>query len=74
MKNIDESIMNDSVYYESDEQVNRISDSNKQVDPRSDTMAETRVLDRVHKLSVRFGLFEPAVIGVIGKYLVTNVQ
>ena len=37
-------------------------------------MAETHILDRVCKLSVRVGLFEPAAIGVIGKDLITNVQ
>ena len=55
-----------------DEHADTISDSNKQVDPRSDPMAETHIVDRVWKLSVRAGLVEPAVIGVIGKDLVKN--
>ena len=68
------STINDYVYYESDEQVDKISDSNKKVDPRSDPMAETHIVDRIRKLSVRVGLFEPSIIGVIGKDLVKNVQ
>ena len=57
--------MNDSIYYKSDEQVDTISDSNKQVDPSSDPKEETHIIDRIRKLSVRPILFEPAVIGVI---------
>ena len=63
MKNKDVSTINDSVYHESDEQIDTISDSKKQVDPRSDPMAETHIVDRVRELSVGVGLFEPAVIG-----------
>ena len=37
-------------------------------------MAETHIVDRISKLSVGVGLFEPAVIGVVGKDLVTNIQ
>ena len=74
MKKKDVSTTNDYVYYESDEQVDTISDSNKQVDPKSDPMAETHIFDRVGKLSVGVGLFEPYVIGGgIGNDLVTNV-
>ena len=36
-------------------------------------MAETHIFDRVRKLSVGVWLFEPAIIGVIGNNLVTNV-
>ena len=50
MKNKDVSTINYSVYYESDEQVDMISDSNKQVDPRSDPMVETHIVDRVRKI------------------------
>ena len=68
----DVSKIKDSVYYELDEQVDTISDSNKQVDPRIDPMAETHIVDIVFNLSVVVGLFEPAVIvGRIGP--VTNV-
>ena len=67
------STINDSVYYESDEQVYTICDSNKQVDASIEPKEETHIIDRIRKLSVR-QLFEPAVIGVIGQDLVTNVQ
>ena len=47
MKNKDVSTINDYVYYESDEQVDTISDSNKQFDPSSNPMTETHIIDRV---------------------------
>ena len=50
-----------------------ISDSNKQVDPRSNPMVETHIVDIVRKLSVVVRIFEPAVVGVIGQDLVTYV-
>ena len=65
--------INNYVYYELDEKVDTISDSNKQVDLRSDQMAETHIVDRVRKLSVGVRLFKPAVIRVIGMDLITNV-
>ena len=69
------STINYSIYYESDEQVDTISDSNKQVDTRSNPMADTHIVDRVRKLSVGVGLFEPSAIGgCIRKDLLTNVQ
>ena len=73
MKKKDLSTINDSVYYDSDEQVDIISDSNKQVDPRNDPIAETHIFDRVRNVSVGVGLFEPAV--VIGGHIgpITNV-
>ena len=57
-----------SVYYKLGEHVDTISDSNKQVDPRNNPIAETR-----YNLSVRFGLFKTAV--VIGGHIgpITNV-
>ena len=70
----DVSTINDSVYYESGEQVGTISNSNKQVDQSSDPKEYTHIIDRISKLSVRPILFEPSVIGVIGKDLVMNVQ
>ena len=69
----DVSIINDSVYYELDDQVDTLSDSNKQVDTSSDPKEETHIIDRIRKLSAR-QLFEPAVIGFIGTDLVTNDQ
>ena len=67
------STINDYVYYESDKQVDTISDSNKQVVPSSDPKEETHIIDRICKLSVR-QLFGPSVIGFIGQDLVMNVQ
>ena len=56
--------INDSVYYESDEHVDTISDSSKQVHARNDPIKETHIVDRVCNLSVRVGSLEPAVIGI----------
>ena len=66
------STINDSVYYKSDEHLDTISDSNKQIDPRNDTISENHIVDRFLNLSVRVGLFEPAFVigGRIGT--VTN--
>ena len=68
MKNKYVSTINDSIYYELDENVDIISDSNKQVDPRNNPIAETHIFNRVSSLSVRFRLFKPAVVigGSIG--------
>ena len=73
MQKKDVSTINDYVYYESDEQVDTISDSNKKFDPRNDPITETRIFERVSNLSVGVRLFEPAVI--IGGRIrpVTNV-
>ena len=72
MKNKYVSTINDSAYYESDERVDTISDSRKQVDQINDPIAETHIVDGVFTLSVRVGLFKPAVAvgGSIGP--VTN--
>ena len=70
----DVSTINDSSYYELDNQVDTIIDSNKQVDPSSNPKEETRIIDRIRKLSFRQILFKPAVIRVIGQDLVKNVQ
>ena len=43
------STINDSVYYESEEQVDTIIDSNKQVDPNIDPKEETHIIDRIRK-------------------------
>ena len=70
----DVSTINDYIYYESDEQVNTISDSNKQVDSNSDPKEENHIIDIIRKLSVRPILFDPAAFRVIGQDLVTSVQ
>ena len=73
MKKKDVSTINYSVSYKSDDQVDTINDSNKQVDPRNDPITETHIVDRVRHLSVRVELFELSVI--IGGRIepVTNV-
>ena len=62
IQNKDVSTINNSVYYESEDQVDTISDSNKQVDPSRDPKEETHIIDIIRKLSVRPILFEQAVI------------
>ena len=66
--------INNSVYYDSDEQVDMISNSNKPVDPSSNPNIETHIINKIRKLSVRPILFNPSAIGVIGQDLVTNVR
>ena len=56
--------INDLVYYESDEHVDTISDSIKQVDASNEPIKETLIVDRVCNLSVGVVSVEPAVIGV----------
>ena len=76
MKNIDVSTINDSIYYESDEQVDTISNSRKQVDPRNYLIKQTQIIDGVCTLSIGVGPLKPAVIGTIGNDstdLVTHV-
>ena len=63
MKKKDVSTINNSVYYEN---LDTISDSRKQVDPRNDKK-ETHIVDGVRTLSVGVRLFNPAVIGFIGQ-------
>ena len=56
--------INNSVYYESDEHVDTISDSIKQVDAINKTIKETRIVDGIRNLSVGIIYKEPAVIGI----------
>ena len=70
IQNKDISTINDSIYYESDDQVDMISDSKKQVDPSSDARVYTHVIDRIRKLSVIPITLEPV---IIGQDLVTSV-
>ena len=62
------STINDSAYYESDERIDTISASRKQVDQINDPIAETHIVDRVCTLLVWVGLFDPAV--VVGRSIV----
>ena len=52
------------VYYESDDHVDTISDSSKQVDARNDPIKDTHIVDRFCNLSVGVVSEDPAVIGI----------
>ena len=55
---------NNSVYHESDEHEDTISDSSKQVDANNKPITDTHIVDRVRNLSVGVVSVDPAVIGV----------
>ena len=63
------STINDSVYYESDEHADTISDSRKQADASNDPMRDTHIVDKINNLSVEVVSIEPSVIrvGIIGR-------
>ena len=61
------STINNSVYNESDEHVDMISDSRKQVDRRNDLIKDTHIFYGVRNLSIGVRLFKTAVIGIIGQ-------
>ena len=52
-----------SVYYDSDEHTDTISDSSKQVDAGNKPITDTHIFEGVNKLSVGIVSVEPAVIG-----------
>ena len=64
MKNKDVPTISDSVYNESGEHVDTISDSSKQVDTRNEPIKETHIVYGIDNLSVRFISIKPAVIGI----------
>ena len=59
----DVSTINDSVYYESDEHVDTISYSRKQIDASNEPIKDTHIVDGINNLSVGVISVEPAVIG-----------
>ena len=63
MKNKYVSTINDAVYYESGEDVDRISDSIKQVDASNEQIKETQIFDGINESSVGVVSINPAVIG-----------
>ena len=67
----DISTINNSAYYESDDQLDTISYCKEQVDPSSDPRIDTHITDRIQKLSIRPITLEPV---VIGQDLVMSVQ
>ena len=65
MKNKYVSTINNLVYYESDEHVDTISDSSKQVDASNKPIKDTHIVNGINNISVGVRSFEPAVIGVV---------
>ena len=75
MKKNDVSTINDSVYYELDENVDTISESSKQVDASNEPIKETHIFDGINNLSVGVISVEPAVtrVGIIGQGITESV-
>ena len=67
MKKKDVSTIKDSVYTESDEHVDTISDFRKQVDAIKNPIEETHIVDVISTLPIGVGYLKPAVIGIIGQ-------
>ena len=69
MKKKDVSTINNSVYYELDENSDTISDSSKQVDASNEATKYTHIVDGINNLSVGVVSVELAVIGfgIIGQ-------
>ena len=68
--------INNSVYYESDEHLDTISDFRKQVDARNDPIKETHTVDGINTLSIGVRSTKPAIIEIIGQGctpLITNL-
>ena len=65
MKEEKVSTINTSVYYESDEHADTISDSSKHVDASNKPITDTHIVNRVRNLSVGILSVDPAVVGVI---------
>ena len=75
MKKKDVSTINDSLYYESGEYVDTISDSSKQVDASNEPIKDTHIVDRINNLSVGVVYIETSVIrvGIIGHGITQGV-
>ena len=73
MKNKDVSTISDSVYNDSDEHVDTIIDSIKQVEAINDPIKETHIFDVISTLSIRVGSLEPSVKDNVKKFN-TSVQ
>ena len=75
MKNKDVSTINDSIYYESDEHTDTISDSRKPVDVSNYPITDTHIVEGVNNLSVGIVSVDPAVIGagIIGQVITQGV-
>ena len=64
MKKKDVSTINNSVYYQSDEHADTLSDSRKPVDASTEPITDTHIVERINNLSVEIVSVKPAVIGV----------
>ena len=64
MKKKEVSTIRDPVYYESDENADKIIDSRKPVDASNDPITYTHIVEVIHNLSVRILSVKPAIIGV----------
>ena len=64
MKNKDVSTINDSVYYESDEHADTISDSSKPVDASNEPITDTHIFEGINNLSFEIVSVDPDFIGV----------
>ena len=64
MKKKEAKTINDSVYYESYEHADTISDSSKQVDGSKKPITDTQIVEGINNLSFGIVSVEPAVIGV----------
>ena len=75
MKKEKVSAIKNSVYYESDEHADTISDSSKQVDASNKSITDSHIVEGVNNLSVGIVSVEPAVIGVgmIGRGITQGV-
>ena len=75
MKKEKVSTINYSVYYESDENVDTISDSSKQVDASNKPITDTHIFEGVNNLSVGIVSVKPAFIGfgIIGQSITQGV-
>ena len=64
MKKKDVSTIGDSIYNESDEHVDTISDSSKQVDASNEPIKDIHIVDGINNLSVGVVSVKSAVIGI----------
>ena len=65
MKKGNVSTIKNSVYYESDEHADTISDSSKPVDAINELIKDTHIVEGIYNLPVGIVYVEPAVIGVV---------
>ena len=75
MKNKEEKAIDDSVYHESDENTDKISDSSKEVYASNKPITDTHIVEGINNLSVGVVSFDPAIIGVriIGRGITQGV-